>query len=77
MRTRRTVRPMRVIAADVDVCAQMVKKDADSKCLGLAFHCNSGGGGGEACPNKGVGGVINRLEGPSCQILDNDVFQKC
>ena len=33
-----------------------------------------GEGALQACPNKGVGGVATRLEGPSFQVSHNDVF---
>ena len=40
---------------------------------GLPVHCSPRGGGPPSLPNK-VGGVANRLEGPSCQIVHHDVF---
>ena len=45
--------------------------------LGCWCIATPGEGALSACPNKGVGGVTNRLEGPTCQIFDNDVFPKC
>ena len=59
-------------------CADAAGVCSENGVLGRRSIAAPGGGGGlQDCPNKGVGGVTNRLAGPSCPIFDNDVFRKC